>query len=326
MPKNHLEIFFGSIFYQKIEKIFHIMLASKKETSQSKLSQNIIGIGVGIATVSLVVALTAPVAVPALVVAFGASSATSIGAGLIGLGLVGGGVGGWFLGPMIFEKVNNFSSEKKESPNIAKKKEVKEEVDEKKLSSVDHEEKNIKIFLAKLIAFALVKKLDHKKDKASIISKVVSKILIEKSDNKNLEDEDVLDVLRIDAIKAMVKAIESYEGDEKQAIKMAKLAYEENLKQPKNPNQHDSMIRKNYNDLFKELSSRNFSFVEKADFSLSKGGTSVKKSVEEALKIIEERLGRLNSPSSEVKFVNGLPMSGAYTPTSFSRARKTYGL
>ena len=66
------------------------MLASKKETSQSKLSQNIIGIGVGIATVSLVVALTAPVAVPALVVAFGASSATSIGAGLIGLGLVGG--------------------------------------------------------------------------------------------------------------------------------------------------------------------------------------------------------------------------------------------
>jgi hypothetical protein len=258
------------------------------------------------------VALTAPVAVPALVVAFGASSATSIGAGLIGLGLVGGGVGGWFLGPMIFEKVNNFSSEKKESPNVAEKKEVKEEVDEKKLSSVNHEEKNIKIFLAKLIAFALVKKLDHKKDKALIISKVVSKILIEKSDNKNLKDEDVVDVLRIDAIKAMLKAIESYKGDEAKAIENAELAYKETLTQPKVYSEDDLMIIKNYNDLFKKLSSRNFSFVEKADFSLSdKGGaSSVKESVVEALKIIGERLGRLNSPSSEVKFVNGLPISG----------------
>jgi hypothetical protein len=310
LPKNHLEIFFGSIFYQKIEKIFHIMLASKKETSQSKLSQNIIGLGVGIATVSLVVALTAPVAVPALVVAFGASSATSIGAGLIGLGLVGGGVGGWFLGPMIFEKVNNFSSEKKESLNGDSK---KENADEKKLSSVDHEEKSNKIFLAKLIAFVSVKEFGHEKEKekALIISKVVSKILIEKSDNKNLKDEDVLDVLRVDAIKAMVNAIESYKGDETKAIENAELAYKKTLTQPKVYSEDDSMIRKNYNDLFKELSSRNFSFVEKADFSLSdKGGASVEKSVKEALKIIRERLGGLNSPSSEVKFVNGLPISG----------------
>jgi hypothetical protein len=284
------------------------MLASKKETSQSKLSQNIIGIGVGIATVSLVVALTAPVAVPALVVAFGASSTTSIGAGLVGLGLVGGGVGGWFLGPMIFEKVNNFSSEKKEPSNVvAEEYSKKEKADEKKLSSVNYEEKSNKIFLAKLIAFVSVKEFGHEKEKASIISKVVSKILIKKSDNKNLKDEDVLDVLRIDAIKAMVKAIESYEGDEAKAIENAELAYKKTLTQPKVYSKDDSMIRKNYNDLFKELNSRNFSFAEKADFSLSdKGGASVKKSVEEALKIIGERLGRLNSPSGKVKLVERL--------------------